>query len=485
MVRSIFWTWFVLGMGLGASADAAISKPAQIATYVEQWAKDNRFSGVVLAGDRGEVIYQKAFGYAVREWQIPNTLKTRFQIGSATKQFTAYLVLKLAQEGKLTLDSPISTYLNNLHGDWSKRVTVHHLLSHTSGLPHYKVIPDYRRSFFPVDLPLKSYLDRIAALSLTYEPGARFSYSSFGYILLGAVLEAASGRDYGALLDHHIFKPFGLKDTFLDDGRLRQKRAFPYRWHWDDFDYRPAEHRSHTTSWSTGGVFSTAEDLFRWDRAIREGAGLAEPWRGKWFEAHSPEYAYGWVLQQRETPTGHTPLVYHDGALTGYTAEFFRLPDRDQTFIMLSNTRAYKNVLLPWKVVDILCGKKVPARPSLEKYLVDLYHQRGTEAMLAAYERERQASSMRIDKKSARDIIYAGLHLLNQHDFSAAENLLRLAVRDYPDSIYAHYYLGQALSELHRIEAALASYQKALKIDGDNAMILRAIETLKGSPSGK
>ncbi|BDF94040.1 serine hydrolase domain-containing protein [Pseudoalteromonas sp. KAN5] len=167
----------------------AVDYTKEMDTFIEQFHDFKQFNGNVLVAKRGEVIFEKSYGYANFEWNIKNTADTKFRIGSITKQFTAMLILQLAQQNKLQLDAPLATYLPDYRKDIANKITIRQILNHTSGLSNYTRAKtfksDYSRNPYSVD----EFIKLLCSDDLLFEPGTQFSYSNSGYFILGAVIE--------------------------------------------------------------------------------------------------------------------------------------------------------------------------------------------------------------------------------------------------------------------------------------------------------
>jgi len=223
---------FALGISVFIALQTAAfaqDRAAKIEQLISLHDKYGQFNGAVLVADNGQVIYKKGFGLANMEWNIPNTPGTKFRLGSITKQFTATLVLQLVEQGKIKLDGKLSDYLPDYRKDTGAKVTIHNLLSHTSGVPSYTSLPGFfsnvSRNPFAVDDFIKKY----ASGDLEFEPGTKFVYSNSGYFLLGAIIEKVTGKPYEQVLKQNIFDPLGMKDSGYDHWEtILSKRAIGY-----------------------------------------------------------------------------------------------------------------------------------------------------------------------------------------------------------------------------------------------------------------
>ena len=183
--------------------------------YVAQETLTDYFRGVVLVGKDGKVVFEKAYGPADQEWDVPNTPKTKFRIASLTKQFTAACILMLQERGLLHVQDPISKHMTGLPAPW-KEVTVHQLLTHTSGVPN----PDYASEQYAKVQRIGATPQQLVALvanqRLDFAPGTRWNYSNTGYILLGMLIEKLSGHSYADFLKSTIFEPLGMQSSGYD-----------------------------------------------------------------------------------------------------------------------------------------------------------------------------------------------------------------------------------------------------------------------------
>jgi CubicO group peptidase (beta-lactamase class C family) len=196
----------------------APQQPSPVARRLDSltraYVRRGEFSGVVLVADRRRVVYQRAFGEANREWHVPNAVTTRFRIASTTKQFTAALVLRLVEEGKLALDKRIVDYLAEYPRPQGERITLEHLLTHSSGLPDYPRLPGFYEQHAARAHTTAELLGLFDSLPLTFEPGTRWEYSNSGYAVLGAIIERVTDTTYAEALRRYLLAPLGLHDTW-------------------------------------------------------------------------------------------------------------------------------------------------------------------------------------------------------------------------------------------------------------------------------
>jgi CubicO group peptidase (beta-lactamase class C family) len=283
----------------------------------------------------GQIVHRKAYGLANMEWNVPLDPDAVFRIASLTKQFTAVAIMMLAERGKLSIDAPIETYLT----DWPARgrtITLRQLLNHTSGVwSHDSLQIERTRRPNP---PVEEVIQLIYGQPFEYEPGERYSYNNSGYLLLGAIIAAVSGKSYEDFLRTEIFEPLGMADT----GILRHERITPKR----AYGYVRGRKRFHNArldamSWSdaAGALGSTLDDLAKWDRAIRArrliSAETLETMLASTTmnDGSSFPYGFGWGTADYEGRR----IFHHTGGISGFGCQMLHFRDQDLTTIVLSN----------------------------------------------------------------------------------------------------------------------------------------------------
>ena len=233
----------------------------------------NVFMGSVLVVRGDEILLNKGYGKAKLEKNIPNDPDTKFRIGSLTKQFTAALVLLLQQDGKLRIEDPVRKYLPDAPKSWDK-ITLIELLGHNSAIPEIQSDPRFRSwAMSP-----HTHAEELALFKdrpLNFEPGNKNEYSNSNYLVLGAMIEKVTVEDFGTLSRNRIFKPLGMNDSGVDkDGLVLPKRAQGYNN--DNGRLVPAPSESMSVPWSAGSIYSTANDLLRWERGLFGGKVLSQ-----------------------------------------------------------------------------------------------------------------------------------------------------------------------------------------------------------------
>ena len=295
----------------------------------------------VAVRHRGELAHVRGYGLANLEWGLPIEPDTVFRIGSITKQFTAAAILKLSKEGRLDVDDPIERHLEG-YPVGQRRITVRHLLNHTSGIKSYTALPEFWRSLSTRELPLAEMIDVFKDLPPDFEPGERFLYNNSGYVLLGAIIEAVSGKSYGDHLRETFFEPLGLSSTYyLHDRPVTPKRAAGYE--------RLGRQISNATplcmTWphAAGALGSNVRDLLRWEAALRGGEVVSPASFAAMTTANrvnnGETFPYGFGLAVHEY-RGQT-VVGHGGGINGFLTNLVHWPDQDLTIVVLANVTPF------------------------------------------------------------------------------------------------------------------------------------------------
>ena len=299
--------------------------------------KPNEPGAAVIVVKDGKVVFRKGYGMANMEFGIPIEPDMIFRIGSVTKQFTAVATLMLAEQGKLSLTDEITKFLPD-YPTQGRKITVEHLLTHTSGIVSYTGIPEWRPQMRK-DVSLDEMIAVFKDKPMEFAPGERWNYNNSGYVLLGAVIEKASGMKYGEFIEKNIFAPLEMKRSFYDStSRIIPRRAAGYSKSKDGFVN--AEYLSMSWPHAAGSLISTVDDLALWDAAlytnkIVKQESLKRAWKAFPLNDGRPaKYGYGWGLSTME---GH-PVISHGGGINGFTCDSIRLPD-DRVYVAILTNR--------------------------------------------------------------------------------------------------------------------------------------------------
>jgi CubicO group peptidase (beta-lactamase class C family) len=288
------------------------------------------FMGTVIVARGAEVMLSKGYGPANIEWNIPNAPAARFRIGSLTKQFTAASILLLEERGKLSVDDLVKKHMPDAPEAWAA-ITIFHLLTHSSGIPNFTAFPDYAASELVPTTPEKT-IARFKDKPLDFVPGERMSYSNSGYIVLGHLVEKLAGVPYAKFVQDNLFTPIGMKDSGYDSNTaLIPRRAAGYVPTATGLVNAPPIHMS--IPFAAGGLYSTTEDLLRWEQALFGGRVLSAQSLVKMTTPFKGDYAFGLVIR---TVAGKKQ-IWHNGGIQGFNGMLAYYPDDKLTVAVLSN----------------------------------------------------------------------------------------------------------------------------------------------------
>ena len=396
-------------------------KAAALRELCQATADTGLFSGAVLVADEGEVIYKEAFGMANREWNIPNTTDTKFRLASVSKQFCSMVVMQLVQEGKVKLDDKITDYLPYYRKDTGDRITLHHLMSHQSGIKDFTASFDYRGTISRLSFGKDEFIKLHCSGDLSNEPGTIYSYCNAGYCILGRIIEKVTRKTFEQNLHERIFEPLGMKNSGYDRNRyVIEKRASGYTY--GPFGLENADYIDMDSSpGAAGALYSTVEDMFLWDRALYTDKLLDKKYRDLMFTPNRdvPEvkaaggrphsvYGYGWQIYTRTHPVTkrRTKVINHGGAINGFRAMENRLVDDDAFVIVLCNqgdpfgaTEVWNAVVrLSGELIHVVTGQpyRMPgkARITQDQRMYQMVKAEGVEAAIEWFKIQRQAGRL-------------------------------------------------------------------------------------------
>lgn len=342
---------------VGAALAQNSTTDAAVTDYVKAEMQRQHIPGLsLLVVKQGKIIRAEGFGLANVELQVPVKPETVFQSGSVGKQFTATAIMMLVEEGKISLDDPLTKYFPDAPTAW-KEVTVRNLLSHTAGFGDYPKDFDFRK-----DWTEDEELKLIESIPLAYPPGTKWDYSNFGYVTLGILIHRVTGEFYGDFLQQRIFRPLGMTSTRI----ISEADIVPNR----SAGYRLVKGELKNQEWVAPIVNTTADgslyfnilDLAKWDSALYteqllKRSSLDQMWTVMKLKDGHPNkgnYGFGWFIEQR---SGHR-CIHHDGAWQGFETAIDRYVDDQLTVIALSNLEAAKPGEITQHVAEMYLKEK-------------------------------------------------------------------------------------------------------------------------------
>jgi CubicO group peptidase (beta-lactamase class C family) len=319
---------------------------------VQSYVSNKTFMGSVLVARGNEVLLDKGYGSANLEWNIPNSPTAKFRLGSLTKQFTAAAILLLEERGKLKTGDLVKTLMPDAPAAWDK-ITIYNLLTHTSGIPNFTGFPDYA-SQEPFPTTPEKLVARFRNKPLDFQPGEKWSYSNSGYVLLGYLLEKASGESYEKFLRENIFDPLGMKDSGADsNSAIILRRVAGYTPGKDG--PQNAGFINMTVPFSAGALYSTTEDLLRWEQGLFGGKLLSAASLAKMTTPFKDDYACGLFVR---TVNGHK-VINHGGGIEGFNTSLVYYPDDKVTVVVLANLNGNAPEAIAMRLGAVMHGEKV------------------------------------------------------------------------------------------------------------------------------
>ncbi|MFO8234068.1 MAG: serine hydrolase domain-containing protein [Bacteroidales bacterium] len=331
----------------------------EIEDLMKNYHEHNNFIGTVVVAKEGEILYSNGFGYANIAHEVENTPKTKVRLASVTKQFTSMLVMQKVAEGKMDLEATINEYIPEYPEPQGSKVTIHHLLSHTSGFPHYAGIPNFTPDYSRLPWEHRDFVELFWDLDLIFEPGEEYSYSSFGYYLLGYILEEVSGKDFDKLLEEQILDPVGMHNTgIIDHKTILKNEAEGYNHSLDGFV--KANFRDLSTALATGDMYTTVKDMVLWERAIAKNKLLDEELQSKIFTPNIDGYGYGWRIQKVGLNEEDSVQVNgHGGSTNGFQCLARRIPADDYYVGVFANVRPIARSEMVNNIIRVLYDQPV------------------------------------------------------------------------------------------------------------------------------
>lgn len=470
LLTSLFTTCLVL------AAQVLCAQQTSIDSLMSVLVERTEFSGTVLVADKGEVIYHKAFGFANREWNVPNTTDTRYKLASLGKQFTALLILQLAEKGKLRLDDPLVKYLPEYKVPGAEKILLRQVLSHTSGIPNYHVIPFFDSIVNKQRRTLEQFVELFIDKPLLFESGAGSQYSNLGYSALALVAQRVGGKPFSELLRTMIFEPAGMADSFTeDDPRVMPRMADGYVNIYTG--YEREQYRDPSSVIGAGHVVSTTLDLFRYDRALRSGKLLSKQMQEAWVKPAGGGFGLGWMVMRYPVPGQDSVTVaYHDGGNSGFTTVMYRFLENDRCIVALSNTGVYNIYGVAGRIGRLLHGREsVPVKRLLAAEFVRKLEREGRDAAAEFFRQHRHDAEYEMDGDAFNVL---GYQLLRKGRVEDAVRVFELNVEAFPEVANAYDSLAEGYMNQGRRELAIANYQKSLELDPNNANAKVMLEKL-------
>jgi CubicO group peptidase (beta-lactamase class C family) len=419
------------------------------------------FNGAILVSEKGNIIYRNAFGDANKEKGEKLLPESAFYLASVSKQFTTMAIMMLKERGKLSFSDPLSKYFPAFP-DYADKVTIRHLMTHTSGVPDH-----YRLNLYRTDLKNSDVLERLVKQdTLDFAPGEKYSYSNGGFVMLAMIAEKAADMPFHTFMKENIFDPLGMDHTLVFDESKPKipNRAIGYNQTGELDDYE-------ILTTGAGGMFSNVDDLYLWDQALYTEKLVSKETLE---EAFTPtilnsgdvsDYGYGWGIKI----DGDKKVVAHSGSLGGYRSFLRRdLSTRSAHMILSNNGGALAMGPINTAIENILAGEKyelpkIPFASKLRELMQE--NEASVAAQLAKDFLEAQSDKYDSDEQGVNTL---GYDYLGKNEYSKALAVFRLNIDLNPTSANTYDSMGEAYMKSGDTENAIFLYKKSVELNPNN-----------------
>jgi CubicO group peptidase (beta-lactamase class C family) len=450
--------------------------------YLEELEKIG-YSGSALIALDGKTVVSRGFGYSDGERKLKNSAKTIFDIGSITKQFTAAAILKLEMQGRLSTDDKITKYFPNVPPDKAE-ITIHQLLRHAAGLRGV-VGGDYEK------ISEAEFVEKVLTSKLRFPAGTRFSYSNIGYSLLALIIEKVSGQSYEQYLYENLWKPAGMETTGytrpnFDKNLIAVGYKTDARWG-KPIEKEWAKDAPYLHLKGNGGILSTTEDLFKWDRALLTDKILSKQAKEKYYfpvlradETGNSHYGYGWDVAKTDR---NTTRIWHNGSNNVFYADFYRYIDEGVTIILMTNSwqnsfndtgRVISKIIFDSNYEPVVPIADNAANRAFTDEIIKLTLEKGLSAATESF----QKRNKKIDLLE-NVINDKGYDLMKEKKLKEAVEIFRLNVFAFPKSANAFDSLGEAYLEAGDRQSAIENYKKSLLLNPGNENAREVLKKLE------
>jgi CubicO group peptidase (beta-lactamase class C family) len=459
-----------------ALAQEAGDAAARVDALLGSYNRLGRFNGAALVARHGKVLLTKGYGMASFELSVPNRPDTKQWIGSVSKVFTAAMVMRLQDQGRLSLDARLADLLPWYRKDTGSKVTIRQLLSHTSGIPDYMHLPGIGREGFRQAvgddiIDVKTFAQKWCSGDLAWEPGSRWGYSNSGYVLLGAVIEAVTGEPFARALDELVLKPAGLlrtADLAMHPRSVVEGLACGYEKQAGNLLTRRPWNVS--TAYAAGSMVSTVEDLFAFDQALKRDDFVSPRAREAMFTPGLGHYGCGWEVVKAPLGPGRAErtVIGHEGFIFWTLTRIYHIVEDDTFVALVNNTGDTPLAAIFEGISDILYGREpTEPKPFAAESVQALAFEKGAAAAIARY-RELKATEPGAYVFDERGLNTLGYSLLQQGKPEGAVEVFRFVVESYPSSGNAFDSLGEGLAASGQRDEAIKAYARSVELDPTN-----------------
>ena len=360
---------------------------------------------------------------------------------------------------------------------------MHHLLTHTSGIPSYTSQPGFFENVSRNPYKVGEFVKQYASGNLEFEPGSKYAYNNSGYFLLGAIIEQVTGKSYEQVLKENILDPAGMKNTGYDHhNTIISKRASGYTKTPDG--YTNAPYLDMSIPYAAGSMYSTVEDLYLWDQALYTDKLISAQSKALMYKPFLRDYAYGWVVRNASFKQNDQPVqvIAHGGGINGFTTTIVRYPKEKNLIVMLDNTGTSYLDRLSDSIAKILYNQPYdPPKISIGEMLEKTIKEKGIAAGIAQY-RELKAKQAATYDFGEPELNQLGYRLLRSGKPREAIEIFKLNVEAYPQGFNTYDSLAEAYMTVNERELAIQNYKKSLELNPGNSSAVEALKKLEKQP---
>lgn len=446
-----------------SSINLAQSKSKLIDDLLTRYHEYGLLNGSVLVAEKGEVILSKGYGFANLDYEIPNSERTVHRIGSITKQFTSAVIMQLVEEGKIKLDEKMTTYLKNYRKDTGDMVTIHHLLTHTSGIPSYTGYPGFWSDSSRNPYTTEYLIEKFCSGDLEFEPGSQFRYNNSGYVLLVKIIEEVTGKSYEENMQERVFDKIGMKDSYLERPELIIKnRASGYDK--QGLELVNTRYFNLKNAIGAGDIVSTIKDLYKWDQALYTEKILSDESKKKVFTPFLSDYGYGWGIKKIDSIT----IYSHGGGINGFSAFISRIEEDKNLVIVLNNIGTAPSLNISTNITKILYGDdyNFPKKP-IGNHILTVIEDEGIDTAIETYKalKEEEQESFNFNEGELNNL---GYMLLRNNQVYEAIMVFQLNIDEYPKSFNTYDSMGEAYMVKGDNQKAIEYYKKSVELNPQN-----------------
>ncbi len=441
-----------------------------IEKHAEKMAKGDEFSGAILIAKNDSVLLKRAYGFSNLSHQVVNNTETKFGIASMGKMFTAVAIMQLKENGLLNLNNTVGEILKDYpNAEVRKKVTVHHLLTHTSGMgdffnDKYESTPGKKIN------KLADYLPFFQMDSLAFDPGEENSYSNAGYIMLGLIIEKITKQSYYEYVTEHVFHKSGMNNTGWETDLVVSNLAEGYEYSFPNEAWRKTNIGDGIAT-SAGGGYSTVGDLFIFAKALNKNLLISEKSKELMLKDHTKhKYGYGFSLKEINKEIGFG----HNGGAPGSSAELDVFINSGYIIVILSNRSPYDG----WAEIRTFTRKELlGSTPSIERFL-------NSKNIIVAYKKQGFENASKISEKcegkiSESFIMHHADKYRQQKKYKESVDLINIVIEAHRESWFAISTLADIFLEKGEDRNALIQYKKSLSINPDNDWAREKISLLE------